>query len=46
MTGKGKDLIVEVNYKTNPIPDLYTFDADLKIVAQDKQYPLIDLDLK
>ena len=46
MTGKAKDLIVEVNCRDDPIPDLYTFDADLKIVSQDRQAPLIDLDLK
>ena len=38
--------MLEVNCKNNPIPDLYSFDADLKIVASDRQYPLIDLDLK
>ena len=46
MTGKGKDLILEVNCKGDPIPDLYTFEADLKLVSQDRQAPLIDLDLK
>ena len=37
---------MEVNCKTNPIPDLYSFDADLKLVFNDRQAPLIDLDLK
>ena len=36
VTGKGKDLIVEISCKQDPIPDLYTFDADLKLVAQDR----------
>ena len=39
-------MILEVNCKGDPIPDLYTFDADLKLVSQDRQAPLIDLDLK
>ena len=42
----GLDVIAEVNCKTNPIPDLYSFDADLKLVMQDKQLPIINLDLK
>ena len=46
VTGKGKDLILEVNCKGDPIPDLYSFEADLKLVSQDRQAPLIDLDLK
>jgi phospholipid-transporting ATPase len=46
VTGKGTDIIVEVNCKTDPIPDLYTFDADLKLVSSVKQAPLIDLNLK
>ena len=46
VTGKGEDWIVEVNCRSEPIPDLYQFDADLKLVSQDKQAPLIDLDLK
>ena len=37
---------MEINCKTDPIPDLYTFNADLKLVYSDKQAPLIDLDLK
>ena len=35
-SGKGKDLLIEVNCKQEPIPDLYTFDADLKMVSNDK----------
>ena len=46
ITGKGKDMIIEVNCKTDPIPDLYSFDADLKLVSKDAQAPLINLDLK
>ena len=46
VTGQGKQIIMEVNCKTEPIPDLYSFDADLKLVYEDRQAPLIDLDLK
>lgn len=46
VTGEGSELIVEVNCKTNPKPDLYSFEADLKLVTQEQQAPLIDLDLK
>ena len=46
VTGQGKEVIIEVNCKTDPIPDLYSFDAGLKLVYADRQAPLIDLDLK
>ena len=46
VTGQGKEIIMEVNCKAEPIPDLYSFDADLKLVYTDRQAPLIDLDLK
>ena len=36
IAGQGKEMIMEVNCKTDPIPDLYSFEADLKLVAQDK----------
>jgi hypothetical protein len=45
ITGE-KEIIVEINCKTDPIPDLYAFDAGLKLVYKDKQLPIIDLDLK
>lgn len=28
-------MILEVNCKTDPIPDLYSFEASLKLVSQD-----------
>ena len=34
VTGEGSDIIVEVNCKTSPKPDLYSFDADLKLVTK------------
>lgn len=46
VTGQGKEVIIEINCKTDPIPDLYSFDAGLKLVYPDRQAPLIDLDLK
>ena len=33
VTGDGNDIIVEVNCKTPPKPDLYSFEADLKLVS-------------
>jgi len=51
-----KDVVVEVNCHTDPIPDLYSYEASLKMVWMEPdrdvedshagQRPLIDIDLK
>lgn len=33
VAGQGSDMILEVNCKTAPIPDLYSFEATLKLVS-------------
>ena len=33
VTGDGNDIIVEINCKKPPKPDLYSFEADLKLVS-------------
>ena len=35
VAGQGKDMIMEVNCTTDPIADLYSFEASLKLVSQD-----------
>ena len=46
INGGGKNILLEVNCKTGPKPELHAFDAALKVVFPDRQLPLIDLDLK
>lgn len=34
--GASSEAIMEVSCKSDPVPDLYNFDAELKLVSQDK----------
>ena len=46
ITGSREKIIVEVNVRDAPMPNLYHFDAYMKLVYQEHQSNMIDLDLK